>query len=223
MRMCSTSTRARMIRRARSSVSMKRASSSSPRRARPNPCSLDNRRVTTTSTSAMARLASSCCSRRSTAGVTSRSPSHHYAKIPRDLADIHFPKAEKVVLVQDNLNTHCPASLYEAFEPAEARRIIERFECHYTPKHGSWLRSLHERDMARRARAHAGSGMRDRGCDAKSTRAQVQSCDGTDPYVGDDEARRCQARSPRPGDTLPIGKPTHYDASINGGPKFCED
>jgi hypothetical protein len=55
------------------------------------------------------------------------------------LADIHFPKAEKIVLVQDNLNTHMPASLYEAFEPAEARRIVERFEWHYTPKHGSWL------------------------------------------------------------------------------------
>lgn len=61
------------------------------------------------------------------------------AKIVRDLADIHFPKAEKIVLVQDNLNTHTPASLYEAFEPAEARRIIESFEWHYTPKHGSWL------------------------------------------------------------------------------------
>ena len=44
-----------------------------------------------------------------------------------------------IVLVQDNLNTHAPASLYEAFEPAEARRIIDRFEFHYTPKHGSWL------------------------------------------------------------------------------------
>ncbi|MCP4968113.1 MAG: IS630 family transposase, partial [bacterium] len=47
--------------------------------------------------------------------------------------------AEKIVLVQDNLNTHTPASLYEAFEPAEARRLINRFEWHYTPKHGSWL------------------------------------------------------------------------------------
>ena len=62
-----------------------------------------------------------------------------YAKILRDLADIHFPKAEKIILVQDNLNTHAPASLYEAFAPAEARRIIEQFEWHTTPKHGSWL------------------------------------------------------------------------------------
>jgi hypothetical protein len=51
------------------------------------------------------------------------------------------------VLVQDNLNTHAPSSLYEAFEPAEARRIIERFEWHYTPKHGSWL-NLAESELA---------------------------------------------------------------------------
>ena len=62
-----------------------------------------------------------------------------YAHILRDLADIRFPKAEKIVLMQDNLNTHRPASLYEAFDPAEARRLTERFEWRYTPKHGSWL------------------------------------------------------------------------------------
>ena len=54
---------------------------------------------------------------------------------------------EKIVLMQDNLNTHTPASLYEAFEPAEARRIVERFEWHYTPKHGSWL-NLAESELA---------------------------------------------------------------------------
>ena len=79
--------------------------------------------------------------------VTERRTAIDYAKILRDLADIHFPKAEKIVLVQDNLNTHTPASLYEAFEPAEARRIIERFEWHYTPKHGSWL-NLAESELA---------------------------------------------------------------------------
>ena len=79
--------------------------------------------------------------------VTGRRTAIDYAKILRDLADIHFPKAEKIVLVQDNLNTHTPASLYEAFEPAEARRIIERFEWHYTPKHGSWL-NLAESELA---------------------------------------------------------------------------
>jgi DDE superfamily endonuclease len=79
--------------------------------------------------------------------VTNRRTAIDYAKILRDLSDIHFPNAEKIVLVQDNLNTHTPASLYEAFEPAEARRIIERFEWHYTPKHGSWL-NLAESELA---------------------------------------------------------------------------
>ena len=81
------------------------------------------------------------------AEVTARRTAIDYAHILRDLSDLHFPKAEKIVLVQDNLNTHTPASLYEAFEPAEARRIIERFEWHYTPKHGSWL-NLAESELA---------------------------------------------------------------------------
>jgi len=50
-----------------------------------------------------------------------------------------YPGAEKILLVCDNLSTHTPAAWYEAFEPAEARRLAERFEWHYTPKHGSWL------------------------------------------------------------------------------------
>ena len=79
--------------------------------------------------------------------VTERRTAIDYAKILRDLSDIHFPNAEKIVLVQDNLNTHAPSSLYEAFEPAEARRIIERFEWHYSPKHGSWL-NLAESELA---------------------------------------------------------------------------
>ena len=57
----------------------------------------------------------------------------------KELLDIDYPDAEKVVLVWDNLNTHVPASLYKAFEPKEARRLLERLEIHYTPKHGSWL------------------------------------------------------------------------------------
>jgi hypothetical protein len=57
----------------------------------------------------------------------------------RDLVDVHFPEAEKIVLVMDNLNTHSPASLYEAFPPEQARRIAEKLEIHPTPKHGSWL------------------------------------------------------------------------------------
>ena len=57
----------------------------------------------------------------------------------RDLTDLFFPQAEVIRVVQDNLNTHTPASLYATFEPSEARRILSRLEFHYTPKHGSWL------------------------------------------------------------------------------------
>ena len=71
--------------------------------------------------------------------VTDRRTKKDYALCLRKIADEMYPDAEVVVLVQDNLNTHSPASLYEAFEPAEARRLMNRFEVHYTPKHGSWL------------------------------------------------------------------------------------
>jgi hypothetical protein len=71
--------------------------------------------------------------------VTDRHTAVDYAEILKDLSDKHFPDADKIVLVQDNLNTHKPASLYEAFPAAQARRLVERFEWHYTPKHGSWL------------------------------------------------------------------------------------
>ncbi len=71
--------------------------------------------------------------------VTDRHTAIDYAKVLKDLSDTHFPKASKIILVQDNLNTHKPASLYDAFPAAEARRLVERFEWHYTPKHGSWL------------------------------------------------------------------------------------
>ena len=71
--------------------------------------------------------------------VTERRTSLDFAHICRDLVDQHFPNAEKILLVCDNLNTHKPASLYKAFQPDEARRIAEKIEFHYTPKHGSWL------------------------------------------------------------------------------------
>ncbi len=71
--------------------------------------------------------------------VTDRHAAVDYAQVLKELSDTHFPKAEKIVLVQDNLSTHKPASLYEAFPAPEARRLVERFEWHYTPKHGSWL------------------------------------------------------------------------------------
>ena len=71
--------------------------------------------------------------------VTDRHAAADDAAILRDLSDHHFAGASKIVLVQDNPGTHTAASLYAAFDPAEARRIAERFEWHYTPKHGSWL------------------------------------------------------------------------------------
>jgi hypothetical protein len=71
--------------------------------------------------------------------VTDRRTTIDFAHALRDLSDTHFADAAQIVLVQDNLNTHKPASLYEAFPAAEARRLVERFEWHYTPKHGSWL------------------------------------------------------------------------------------
>jgi DDE superfamily endonuclease len=71
--------------------------------------------------------------------VTAQRTMHDYAKIVRWLVDEVYPHAEYIRLVQDNLNTHTPASLYETFPPAEARRILQRVEFHYTPKHGSWL------------------------------------------------------------------------------------
>jgi len=71
--------------------------------------------------------------------VTDRHAAVDYAQVLKELSDTHFPDAAKIILVQDNLSTHKPASLYEAFPPAEARRLVERFEWHYTPKHGSWL------------------------------------------------------------------------------------
>ena len=71
--------------------------------------------------------------------VTDRHTAVDYAHLLKELSDTHFPGVRKITLVQDNLNTHKPASLYEAFPPDEARRLVERFEWHYTPKHGSWL------------------------------------------------------------------------------------
>jgi len=71
--------------------------------------------------------------------VTARRTKVDWAYCMRDLVDVHFPQAEKIVIVQDQLNTHSPACLYEVFPPTEAKRILERLEFHSTPKHGSWL------------------------------------------------------------------------------------
>ncbi len=71
--------------------------------------------------------------------ITERRTQVDWAHAMRDLVDIQFPEAEMIVLVMDNLNTHKLASLYEAFPPHEARRVLEKLEIHFTPKHGSWL------------------------------------------------------------------------------------
>ena len=71
--------------------------------------------------------------------VTERRAAEDYAQCMRDLVDIHYPDAEIVRVVQDNLSTHSAGALYQTFPPAEARRILRRLEFHYTPKHASWL------------------------------------------------------------------------------------
>ena len=71
--------------------------------------------------------------------VTDRRTNADWAECMRELVDVHFPEAVRVLVVQDNLNTHTPAALYSAFAPEEAKRIWDRLEFHYTPKHGSWL------------------------------------------------------------------------------------
>ena len=77
--------------------------------------------------------------------VTHQRTTLDYAHVLRHLVDVMSPDAEKIVLVQDNLNTHKLASLYAAFTPEEASRLIAKLELHSTPKHGSWLRLLSER------------------------------------------------------------------------------
>lgn len=71
--------------------------------------------------------------------VTARRTKTDWAHFMRALVDVHFPSAERITVVLDNLNTHHLASLYETFPPAEARRIARKLDLHYTPKHGSWL------------------------------------------------------------------------------------
>ena len=71
--------------------------------------------------------------------VTNHRKACDWAECMRELVDVQFPGAERITVVLDNLNTHTPAALYAAFEPAEAKRIWDKLEFHYTPKHGSWL------------------------------------------------------------------------------------
>jgi len=71
--------------------------------------------------------------------VTAQRTAVDFAHCMKDLVDVHFPEADVIRVILDNLNIHTPASLYEAFEPTEARRILKKLEFHFTPKHGSWL------------------------------------------------------------------------------------
>jgi hypothetical protein len=83
--------------------------------------------------------------------VTDRRTQQDWARLVKDLVDQRYADVEKVVLVQDSLNTHSPASRYATFAPAEARRLAQRLELHYTPKHGSWL-NMAEVEFSARAR-----------------------------------------------------------------------
>jgi hypothetical protein len=71
--------------------------------------------------------------------VTEKRRKVEWATVMKQLSDVRYPQAEKIIVVLDNLNTHMPSAFYETFEPEEARRLVERFEFHFTPKHGSWL------------------------------------------------------------------------------------
>jgi hypothetical protein len=71
--------------------------------------------------------------------ITEQRTRRDWANCMKDLVDVHFPEATRIRLIQDNLNTHNPVFLYEVFEPTEAKRILDKLEFHFTPKHGSWL------------------------------------------------------------------------------------
>jgi len=84
--------------------------------------------------------------------VTKRRTKKDWAECIRRLVDDFYPDVEQIVLVMDNLNTHKKASLYEAFEPAEAKRIADKLEIHHTPKHGSWLNTWEHKRNAKEAK-----------------------------------------------------------------------
>src|ERR671936_2670510 len=142
-RMCWRSTPGPMTRLARRCAWTRPAASCWPRSPRPCRSLLAGRRARTTSTCGKASATCSWWASRYAAGATSWSARGAPASTGRtpikELVDGCYPDAEQIVLVQDNLNTHTPASLYEAFPPTEAKRLADKLELHYTPKHGSWL------------------------------------------------------------------------------------
>jgi transposase len=102
--------------------------------------------------------------------VTNQRTRKDWAQAMRELSDIHYPQAEKIIVVLDNLNTHSPASFYETFEPDEARRLINRFEFHFTPKHGSWL-NMAEIELSALARQCLSQRIPDQGTLASEVKA----------------------------------------------------
>ena len=119
--------------------------------------------------------------------VSDRRTRIDWAHCIKDLIDVHYPNAERIVLVQDNLNTHTPASLYEAFPPAEARRLADKLELHDTPKHGSWL-NMAEIELA----MLAGQCLDRRLGDRATLEREVAACRrrATGPVVGSTGASR---------------------------------
>ena len=106
-------------------------------------------------------------------GARQRRTSVDWAREVKVLLDEDYPEAEKVILVCDNLNTHGTASLYEAFPPAEARRLAQRLEIHYTPKHGSWL-NIAECELSVFTRQHLAQRVPDIGSLARKAKTWEQ-------------------------------------------------
>ncbi len=93
-----------------------------------------------------------------------------FAACVKELVDVHYPEAETIVLVLDQLNTHSPASLYAAFPAAEAKRLTDKLEIHHTPKHGSWL-NMAELELSVLQRQCLRQRLPDRGAMAREVRA----------------------------------------------------
>ena len=109
--------------------------------------------------------------------MTERRTKVDWADVVQKLVDEDYPDRERIVLVMDNLNTHHPSSLYEAFEPAEALRIARRLEIHYTPKHGSWL-NIAEIELEVLARQCLGRRIPDKEVPERETQAWQEKRNG---------------------------------------------
>lgn len=106
--------------------------------------------------------------------VTARRTAKDWAVQIRKLVDEDYPEAQKIRLVMDNLNTHTGASLYKVFEPAEARRLLDKLDFHYTPKHGSWL-NMAEIEFSLLSRQCMSERMADRACLTQEIAAWVKN------------------------------------------------